>query len=171
MDTCVLLMKENAHLEPLARRFDDEFHRLPKRQRNPRGAAQVVVDYGLDVNLVRNLLVKLYSRHMQSLARVKQASRIGEVTDSSLDVAIGKGTDTFDERRVHLEKQGVIDSQRAGVNVEFNQQFNQQNFGLPSFETTVTNLEDKMRERQALNPARQEFVEAEFETAKEKIPA
>lgn len=169
MDTCVLLMKESAHLEPLARRFDDEFHRLPKRQRNPRNAAQVVVDYGLDVNAVRNLLVKLYSRHMQSLARVKQASMIGEITDVSMEASTKEAN--FEERKPHMIKHGIIDSEKTGINLELNQQFNQQNFGLPSFENTITRLEDKMRERQALNPATQPFVDAEFETAKEKVPA
>lgn len=167
LDTCVLLLKESAHLEPLAKVFIEQFARVPKRKRDPVNAAQLVVDQGLDVGLFRNLLVKVHSRHQQSLARVVQAARIGEVTSASLEVAIN-AADSFDERRVHMEKQGVIDSQKTGVNLEFNQNLLQQNFGMPTFENTVTELEDKMR---ALSPATQEFVDAEFEVEREKMPA
>lgn len=171
MDTCIRLLAEVGHLEPLAKRFNTEFPRLAKRNRDPVGAAQCVTDMQLDTGLFRNLLVKLHSRHQASLAKIKQASRIGEVTDSSLNVAIAAPPDSFDERRSHLEKQGVIDSQKTGVNIDLSQTYQQQNnFGLPAFEDTVTQLEDKMR---ALNPATQEFIDAEFETVdeREKQPA
>lgn len=169
MDTCILLCKESAHLEPLAKRFCDEFPRLPKRKRDPIGAAQVVSDYGLDINMFRNMLVKLYSRHMQSLARITQASKIGELTTVSVEAA--EVPANFEERRPHLIKHGVIDSEKGMINIDQSQTFQQQNnFGMPSFESTVTELEDKMR---ALNPATQEYVDTEFSVVpeREKVPA
>lgn len=168
MDTCCLLLEESAHLEPLARRFTDEFPRLPKRERDPVGAAQCVADMELDVGGFRNLLVKLYSRHQSSLAKIKQAARIGDVTDTSLTIAVEGKADSSDERRAHLEKQGVIDSPKVGTNIDLSQTWNQQNnFGLPAFEQTVTDLEEKMRAR-ALGPAKQEFIDAEFEAVDER---
>lgn len=168
METCVLLLKESAHLEPLARRFCQEFPRLPKRKRDAIGAAQIVSDYGLDINLFRNLLVKLYSRHQQSLARIKQAAQIGELTDVSMSASIIPAN--FEERKPHLVKHGVIDSDK-GVNIDMSQTYQQQNnYGMPSFEQSVIDIEDKMR---ALNPASQEFVDGELvnERESERVPA
>jgi hypothetical protein len=166
MDTCIQLLAEVGHLESLARRFNDEFPRLPKRDRNAGGAARMIVEKQLDVNMFGNLVVRLHQRHQQKLAKIKQASRIGDVTDTSLQVAIEGKPDSSDERRAHLEKLSVLDSPKVGTNIDLSRTYQQQNnFGLPAFEDTVTQLEDKMR---ALNPGTENFIDAEFETVDER---
>lgn len=169
MDVCVLLLGEVGHLEPLAKRFNDEFPSLPKRERNAFGAARMIVAKNLDTGQFGNLLVRLHSRHQQRLAKIRQAGKIVDVTDKSLDTAIAGGPDTFDERRVHMEKQGVVDSAKAGTSIDLSRTYQQQNnFGLPAFEQTVTDIEERMR---ALPPASQQFVDAEVVDKREEVPA
>lgn len=171
MDICIQLLGEVGNLEPLAARFNTEFPELPKRERNAVGAARMIVAKKLDTGLFGNLLVKLHSRHQQRLAKIRQAGKIVDVTEKSLDTAIAGGPDTFDERRVHMEKQGVVDSAKVGVNIDASRTWNQQNnIGLPAFEDTVNRLEDGMR---ALNPATQEFVDGQLitEDERDQVPA
>lgn len=161
IEDCQRLLAEYAHLEPLARRFTDEFPRLPKRKRDAAHAGSLVAEMGLDINLFRNLLVKLYSRHHQALAKVKQAAKISEITDVSLKAS--EIPTNFDERKAHLIRGDVIDSDRAGgINVNTNVGVAVQHQGLPSFEQDIMQLEERMRGQ--LSAAQQEYVDTELVT-------
>lgn len=168
LDVCVQLLAEVGHLQPLAARFNDEFPALPKRERTSIGAARMIADKRLDVGAFGNLLVRLHADHMRRLAKIRQAGKIIDVTDKSLATAIAGGPDTFDERRVHMEKQGVVDSAKTGTSIDLSRTYQQQNnFGLPAFEQTVTDIEERMR---ALPPAATQFVDAEVVDEREEVP-
>lgn len=164
---CVRLLEEASRYEPLARRFSDEwYHR--KGKRNSAAAARMVHELDLDVGLFKNLLVRLYTQQQRSLARIKQAAQIPDLTDTSLDAA--NIITNREERVAHLQTSGVLDTPKGGINIETNVGVQMQNNALPSFEESIMQVEERMR--QQLPAATQQFVDAEIvEPRKEAVPA
>lgn len=149
---CVRLLEEASRYEPLARRFSDEwYHRRGKR--NSAAAARMVHELDLDVGLFRNLLVRLYEQHMRGVARIKQAAKIPEMTQTSVDEAIQPKN--FDERVRHLEKSQIFESPKTGgVNVQTNLGIMMNQAALPTFEQDIMQIEEKMRAALPINNPR-----------------
>jgi hypothetical protein len=166
MELTCRLMEEVQHLEPLAARFCEEFPQLPKRRRNPAGAARMIQDQGLEVRLFKDLLVASYSHHMKRLAQLKQAEKIANITEVSTVAAMD--TKNFDERREHLRKADIFEKEKSGVSVNTNVGILNQPAQLPTFENEIMQIESKMRNQ--LPAATTDFIDVKTEK-REEVPA
>ena len=162
---CVRLLEEASRYEPLARRFTDEW-RHRKGKRNSASAARMIHELDLDVGLFKNLLVRLYTQQQRSLARIKQAAEIPNLTDTSIEAA--NIITNREERVAHLQTSGVLDTPKGGISIETNVGVQMQNNSLPSFEDSIMQVEERMRQ---LPPATTEFIStAEVIEEREAVP-
>lgn len=164
LENCVQLIEEAQNYEAMAMRFCDEWRQLRGRQRSVAGAARMVAEMKVDVGMFKNFLVRIYENQRRSIARIKSAAAISEITEVSVNQAQVPDPKNFDERKAHLEKAQILDAPRP-MSIETKVGIQVQN-QMPSFESSVMELEEKMRGQ--LPAASKDFIEGEIVNEKEK---
>ena len=164
LENCVQLINEAQSYEAMAMRFMDEWTHMPRRQRTPAGVARMIAESKMDVAYFKRFLVTIYENQRRVMARIKSADGIAAITEVSVAQAQVADHKNFDERRAHLERADILDTVKPTV-IETNVGIAVQN-QMPSFESSVMELEEKMRGQ--LSAATTDFIEGELVNEKEK---